>query len=68
MTPIVAYKESDRPQNKVVLANGKLQSGDKSCRQANSWFSAKRQPDSEWSRRFHRGILAFLRHVICCII
>jgi hypothetical protein len=46
MTPLVAYKKSDRPQNRVVLANGMLQSGDKSCQgrkfmgfgQASGWF------------------------------
>ena len=46
MTPLVAFKESNRPQNRVVPANGMLQLGYKSCRgrkfkvfgQMSDWF------------------------------
>jgi len=31
MTPLVAFKESNHPQGRFAFADGKLQSGDKSC-------------------------------------
>jgi hypothetical protein len=31
MTPLVAFKESNRPQGRFALADGKLQLDDKSC-------------------------------------
>jgi hypothetical protein len=48
MTSLVAFKESNRPQGKFALADGKLQSGDKSCPagkfmafgQLSAWFQA----------------------------
>ncbi len=48
MTPLIVFKESNRPQNKVAPANGMLQSGYKSCKarkfmvlgQGSGWFQA----------------------------
>jgi hypothetical protein len=31
MTPLVAFKESNRPQDRFAFADGKLQLSDKSC-------------------------------------
>jgi hypothetical protein len=48
MTPLVAFNESNRPQGRFALADGKLQLGDKSCQvrkfmvfgQLSAWFQA----------------------------
>jgi hypothetical protein len=48
MTSLVVFKESNRPQGRFALADGKLQSGDKSCQvrkfmafgQLFAWFQA----------------------------
>jgi hypothetical protein len=40
ITPLVAFKESNQPQGRVALANGKLQVGDNLAKCANSWLLA----------------------------
>jgi hypothetical protein len=54
MTPLVTFKESNRPQGRFARAAGKLQLGDKFCQvrkfmdfdQLSAWFQAVATPFS----------------------